>query len=62
MHVEWQLGAFTQRRQDGRTETDVRNEMTVHDVKVEPVGSPLFRKADLLLEAAEIGGEDGRRE
>ena len=42
------------RRADG----DVRDEMAVHDVDVDPVGAGLVDRAHLLAEPREIGGQD----
>ena len=55
--VERQFGVLAQGRQHGRAEADVRDEMAVHDVQMQPIGAGGFDSADLLPQPAEIGGE-----
>ncbi len=45
-----------------RTEGDVRHEMSVHHIEMDPVGAGSVDRLDLLAEAGEIGGEDRGRD
>ncbi len=44
---------------DRRAEGDVGDEMTVHDVEVDPVGAGGVDGGDLGAQPGEIGGQDG---
>ena len=57
MHVEGQACVGAERLQDQRAEAEVRDEMTVHDVEVQPVGAGGLDGSDLVLQARKIGGE-----
>ena len=56
------LGEGTERGDDERTHADVRHEVAVHDVDVQPAHARRERVLHLLTEAAEIGGEDRGRD
>jgi hypothetical protein len=45
---------WTQTLQDGRTEADVRDEVAVHDVKMQPVGSRGLYRCNFLVQTREI--------
>ena len=57
MHVEEHFGERPQLRDDRRAEGDVRHEMAVHDVEVQPFRAGLGGAVNVLGELAEIGGE-----
>ncbi len=57
VHVERQLGVRPQRCQHRRAEADIRHEMPVHDVEMQPVGTGGLDRRDLLSEPGEVGGE-----
>ncbi len=60
MHVE-ELGRMrAQRLHHVGAERDVRDEMPVHDVEMDPVRARGIDRGDLRAEAREIGREDGR--
>lgn len=47
-------------RHDWRADGDVRDEVPVHDVDVQPVGAGVVNDAGAFVrEVAEVGGEDG---
>src|SRR5947209_8704449 len=58
MHVERQVGLFTDKTDNRRTEGDVVHEMAIHDVAMDPIGPRLFDLADFLAQAGEVGGQD----
>lgn len=58
MHVEHFLRQRPDRPDDVRAITDVRDEMPVHDVAVNPVGTRRIDRHDLLAEAGEIRSQD----
>src|SRR6266481_1122223 len=58
MHIERQFGLFAHKPNDGRAERNVVDEMAVHDVAMDPVGSGLFDLMDFLAQAGEVGGQD----
>ena len=60
MHVERLLGVGPDRLHDVRPDRDVRHEVAVHDVDMDPVGAGGIDGADLLAELREIRGEDRR--
>ena len=60
MNVEGEFAVRTKRLHNCRTDGEVRNEMAIHDVDVNPVRSRRIDRADLLAEPSEIGGKDGR--
>ena len=55
MHVEHLLGVGAQRFHDVRPDGDVGDEMTVHDVEMDPVGARGIDRPDLLAQFAEVG-------
>ena len=55
-----QAGDRAQRLDDERPHADVGDELAVHDVHVDAVGAGAFGLLDLLAQAGEVGGEDGR--
>ena len=62
MHIEGQTQMRTQRHEHRRPERDVRHEMAVHDVQVQPIGAGRLNGAGLILQPAEIGGEQAGRD
>ena len=54
MHIQWKFGgAFTGLHEE-RADGDSRDEVAVHDVHVEPVGTGGFAGVNLICEAGEI--------
>jgi hypothetical protein len=49
-------------RRADRADRDVRHEVPIHDVDVDPVRTRHLRLSDFLAEAREVGREDGRGE
>src|SRR3954469_24155425 len=62
MHVKHFLRQRPDRLDDVRAITDVRDEMPVHDVAMNPVGIRSVDRHDLLAEAREIRSQDRRRD
>ncbi len=60
MHVEDLLRVWAERRDDVGADGDVRHEMPVHHVDMDPVGARLVDRAHLLAEPREIGRQDRR--
>src|SRR3954464_3141303 len=62
MHIEYFLRQRPDRLDDVRAITDVRDEMPVHDVAMNPVGARRVDRRDLLAEAGKIRSQDRRRD
>src|SRR6185369_9522654 len=62
MRVEGQAGAAPKRLDRLRAEGQVRDEVAVHHVEVDPVGPFALCSGDRMGEVAEIGVEDARRD
>ncbi len=62
MDVQGQAGDRLEPGHEARAEGQAGDEVAVHDVDVDPVGSPGFGGRDRLGQAAEIGREEGRRD
>ena len=62
MHVERQCGVRAQALQDRRAEADVRHEMAVHHVEMQPVGARRLDRRHLVAQSGEIGGEEAWRD
>ena len=60
MDVERLLRVRPERLHDRGTDRQVRDEMAVHHVDMDPVGAGLVDRANLLAEPGEICREDGR--
>ena len=60
MNVERQLGVFAHGRDDRGTEGNVIDEMSVHDVAMDPICACGFDAMDFVTESREIGGKNGR--
>ena len=58
VHVERLFGVRPDRFDDVRADGNVRHEMAVHDVDMDPVGAGGIDRAHLLAQFREIGGED----
>src|SRR5262245_24853071 len=58
MGFELQRSQFSQRLHDRRTHGNVGDEMAIHDVNMNAVGSCLNRFVDLCRKMAEVGGEN----
>ena len=61
MNIERLRGMAPQRADRGGPHGDVRHEMAVHHVDMDPVGAGGIDRAHLLAEPREIRGEDRRR-
>ena len=59
--IEIGLRVRPQRLDDIRAERDVRDEMAIHDVEMDPVGTGSNDVAHFLSELGVIGGENGGR-
>lgn len=62
MDVERLLGDGPQRLHDVGADGDVRHEMPVHHVDMDPVGAGRLDGADLFAEAREVRRQDGGRD
>ena len=60
MDIKRESGGFTERTDDGRADSKVRNEVSVHDIDVNIIGAGAFGAGDFVAEASEISREDGR--
>jgi len=62
MDLERKLGHPPKGLDDRRAHGQIRHEMSVHHVDVDPVGSSLFRLGYLLAQPCEVRGENRRGE
>src|SRR2546422_5357363 len=62
VRVQRKPGDRPDRPNHERTKGQIWNKVTVHDVKMEPIGAPPFGKADLLFEILEIRRKNRRRD
>lgn len=60
VNIDHALGRRADRLHDERPNRDVRNESTVHDVDVNPIGSGLPDRLNFGLKAPKISGKNGR--
>ena len=60
MDVERQLRRAADRLDDERADADVRDELSVHHVHVDPVGARRFHRAYLFAQTGDVGREDRR--
>ena len=58
MHIEHLLGVRAQRFHDVRSDGDVGDEVAVHDVEMDPVGSCRIDRADFFAQLAKVGGKN----
>src|SRR5437764_9457454 len=61
MDVEYPLRQRPDRLDDIGAKTDVRHEMPIHDVAMDPVGAGRVDRRDLLAEPGEVCRQDRRR-
>ena len=59
MDVERKLGDFSQRFDDGRADSQVRHEMSVHDVNVEQIGSASLDGGHFVGQAGKVSRKNG---
>ena len=59
VHVEGQRAVPAQRAHQRGAEGDVRHEMPVHDVEMQPVGAGGFDGVNLLAQSGEVSGQEG---
>ena len=62
MNVEKHFGQRADGAHDCRAEGNVRHEMAVHDVKVQPVGAGTVGACGFLAKAGGVGGEQRGRD
>ncbi|MPL73717.1 hypothetical protein SDC9_19523 [bioreactor metagenome] len=62
VHVHHRLDMRPDRLHQRRAEGQVRHEMPIHHVDMDPIGTLRFDRADLLPEVGEIGRENRRRD
>ena len=60
VHVQGQLGGALVGLHQEWPHGEIRDEMTVHHVDMDPVGAGAFTGCDILAQAQMIGGHDGR--
>ena len=60
MHVEHFLGVRAQRLHHAGADRDIRNEMPIHHVDVDPIGAGVIDRAYLFAELGEVGGQNRR--
>ena len=62
MDVERQICELANNRDDSRAEGNVIDEMSIHDVAMNPIGPGLLNPANFIGQSGKIGGEDGWRD
>jgi hypothetical protein len=58
VNIKRQICDFANGRDHARAERNIVDEMTVHDVAMDPIGSRLFHPANLIGQSGKIGGEN----
>jgi hypothetical protein len=58
MHVEGDFRKWTQSVHDRWPDRDVRDEMAIHDINMNPVGAGTRNGQNFLAELGEIGGKN----
>jgi hypothetical protein len=58
MHVDGLRGCLAHRFDDNRADRDVRDKAPVHHIDMDPVGSGLVNRPDLIGEPPEISRQD----
>src|SRR6266513_6512463 len=59
MDVERQIRELANNRDDSRAEGNVIDEMSVHDVAMNPIGPGLLNSAHFIGQSGKIRGKDG---
>ena len=62
MNVQRQIGRPAARFHEERTHRQIGDEMSVHDVDVDPIGACLLNGVNCVAEFQEVCSEDRRRE
>ena len=62
VNIERERAGIAHGAHDDGTEGQVRHEVAVHDVDVDPVRTCVSDGADLVAQAAKVSGQDGRRD
>ena len=62
MHVEWQICFFADKTNNVRPKGNVIDEMSIHDVAMDPIRACGFDAVDFIAEPRKIGGKNGRRD
>ena len=62
MYLEGQLGHPPDGLNDRRAHGEIRHEVPIHHVHVDPVGPRVLHLGHLLTQAGKVGGEDRRSE
>src|SRR5690348_1738469 len=62
MAVEWEIRQLAHRLDHLRSEGDVRDELSIHDVDMNPVSTARLAHRNFVGETSEIGGENARRD
>jgi hypothetical protein len=60
MHIERKFRLLAHKIDNHRAERNVVDEVTVHDIAMDPIGAGFLDGVDFLGQAREIGGKDGR--
>jgi len=59
MHVQWEIGEFANDRHNSGPKRNVIDEMSIHDVAVNPIGPSLLNPVNFIGQSGKIGSEDG---
>src|SRR5205807_7387539 len=62
MDVERQICELANNRDDSRSEGNVIDEMSIHDVAMNPIGPGLLNPVHFIGQSGKIGGQDGGRD
>ena len=60
VHVEWKRRGAAVRPHQERTHRQIRDEVAVHDIDVNPIGAGLLTSLDLVPQTQVIGRNNGR--
>src|SRR3954451_4071374 len=60
MHVQWEIGEFANDCHNCGAKRNVIDEMSIHDVAVNPIGPSLLNPVNFIAQTREICGKNGR--
>ena len=58
MHIDGEFRILSNQIDNCRSEGNIIDEMSIHNVAVNPVGTSLLDALDFVSQSGEIGGED----
>ena len=57
VHIQWQRSHVARHGNNGRTKTDIRDKVPIHDIQMEGIGTRGLGTADLIPETGDVCGK-----